>query len=189
MSTENNQYVVYPDKMRQVISVVVYAFFAFLEAYVLVSQTLKIYWDVLLVILMAFFIWQMVLSIRTLIRTAPLLVISDEGIRDYTSGVDFGLIPWSAIEKVETLPGSTSMQIGILISKHFKFNSNSKSVRTVAERNRQRTGFTLLIDGFSIGGRFKKTVSVLKEYGLKNKPSLIMKEYRDPFMNKVKKKK
>lgn len=189
MSTENNQYVVYPDKMRQGISVVVYAFFAFLEAYVLVSQTLKIYWDVLLVILMAFFIWQMIMSIRTLIKTAPLLVISEEGIRDYTSGVDFGLIPWSAIEKIETYPGSTSLQIGLLVSKNFKFNSSSKSVRTVAERNRQRTGFTLSIDGFSIGNRFKKTVSILKEYGHKNKPSLIIKEYVDPIMNRVKKKK
>lgn len=189
MSTDTNQYVVYPNKSKHAISIGVYTLFAFLEGYVMFTEDLKMYWKVLLAILIVFFVWQVVVNIRTVLQNPPLLVISDQGIRDYTSGIDFGLIPWQAIEKIETFPGGNSMQIGVLVSKSFKFSGGSKNANIIATRNKKQTGFTFSIDGFSIGNKFKKTFAVMQEYGLKNKPTMLVKEYSDPIMKRIKKKK
>lgn len=185
-----NDYVVYPDKVRSTISIIVYLLFTFLEAYLLFTNDLKPIWVVLLIVLMLFFAWQMVISIRALARKNPLLVISENGMKDYTSPVNFGLIPWNSIEKIETYPGRTSLQIGILVTKKFNYkNSGSKSAVKMAQRNRERTGFTISIDGF--GFQHTKLMEIFnkcKEYGLRNNPAIQIKEYEDPFLKRRKKK-
>lgn len=187
---ESNQYVVYPDKMRSGISAVVYAAFIILEGYILFTNGLGTLWNILLVVLMLFFLWQVIVNLRAMGKSRPLLVISDEGIKDYTSAVDFGLIPWSAIQKIETYPGGTSLQIGILVHSHYTFNNGaSKNAGIIAQRNIQRTGNSLSIDGFTLGNkRLKEIFNTLQEYGKKNNPSIIFREYEDPLLKRKKKK-
>ncbi|WP_338451176.1 STM3941 family protein [Niallia oryzisoli] len=188
---ETNQYVVYPDKVRSIISIAVYLAFVFLEAYILFTSDLNFMWNILLVILMAFLLWQVYQSYKTMLKDQPLLEISDKGIRDYTSSVDLGLIPWKVVEKIETYPGQSSLQIGIVVSKPYSFqNSSSKNAKKIADRNRQRTGYALSIDGFSFRNKkLKEIFHKFKEYGQKNNPAIIFNEYEDPLIKLAKKNK
>ncbi|MDP4084044.1 MAG: STM3941 family protein [Bacillota bacterium] len=186
----SNEYVVYPDKIRSSLSIIVYFIFLILEAYILFTNNFQLIWKVLLIAIMLFFVWQIVMSIRAIVKHDPLLVISDKGIKDYTSPVDFGLIPWSAIEKIETYPGSTSLQIGILVSKIYDFkNSGSMNAFKMAQRNRERTGHTISIDGFAFQSeKLRQIFNTCKDFGQKNNQGIIVKEYEDPFLKRRKKK-
>lgn len=188
---ETNQYVVYPDKVRSIISIAVYLAFVFLEAYILFTSDLNFMWNILLVILMAFLLWQVYQSYKTMLKDQPLLEISDKGIRDFTSSVDLGLIPWKVVEKIETYPGQSSLQIGIVVSKPYSFqNSSSKNAKKIADRNRQRTGYAFSIDGFSFRNKkIKEIFQKFKEYGQKNNPAIIFNEYEDPLIKMAKKNK
>ncbi|WP_394237759.1 STM3941 family protein [Niallia oryzisoli] len=185
---ESNQYIVYPDKVRNIISIAVYLAFVFLEAYILFTSNLTLIWNILLVILMAFLLWQVFQNYKTMSKGEPLLEISDKGIREYSSGVDLGLIPWKVVEKIETYPGQSSLQIGILVSKPYSFqNSSSKNAKKIADRNRQRTGYTLSIDGFSFRNKkFKEIFNQFKEFAHNNNPAIIIKEYEDPLLKMAK---
>lgn len=188
MSQESNQYVVYPDKVKNSISIVVYGFFALLEVYVLFTSDLNILWKILMIFLLAFLVWQVVMNIRTFIKNEPLLIISDEGITDHTSGIDFGLIPWKSIEKIETYAGSAGLKIGIVVSSLFSFQlGNSTVAQKVANRNRQRTGYSFSIDGISFRNQtFKEIFNKMMEYGQKHNPKMAVVPYEDPFIKRAK---
>jgi hypothetical protein len=192
LSNETNQYEVYPDKIRYITSILVYSFFIILEAYVLFTNKFKITWNILLLALIAYFFWQVVVTIKTLTKDEPILIISDEGIKDHTSGVDFGLIPWSEVEKVEMFSNNSSLQIGILAAKRFSFHhsTNNKNASKVAQRNRQRIGFTFTIDGVSF--KSKKLMEIFtkfKEYGQRNNQAIILKDYENKLLKRNKREK
>src|SRR4051812_26726487 len=89
VSQETNQYVVYPDKVKNGMSILVYGIFALLEVYVLFTSDLNIFWKILMIILLVFLVWQVVMNVKTLMKNDPLLIISEEGFTDHTTGIDF----------------------------------------------------------------------------------------------------
>ena len=186
------QYTVYPDKIRYITSIVVYVFFIILEAYVLVTSGFQILWNILLLALIAYFVWQVMVTFKTLSKDEPILIISDEGIRNHTAGVEFGLIPWSEIEKIEMFSGNSSLQIGVLVAKRFSYqhSDNNKNASKAAQRNRQRQGFTFTIDGLNF--KTKKLMEIynqLKEYAQRNNQDIILKDFDNKIYRRPKKEK
>ena len=188
MSQETNQFVVYPDKVKNGTSIAVYGFFALLEVYVLFTSDLNMLWKILMIFLLVFLVWQVVMNIKTLMKRDPLLIISDEGVTDHTTGIDYGLIPWKSVEKIETYAGSAGLQLGIVVSKSFSFQlGNSAVAQKVANRNRQRSGYTFSIDGISFNKQtFNEIFNKMKEYGQKHNPKMVAIQYEDPFLKRAK---
>lgn len=191
MSNEKNEYVVYPDKIRYGLTILIYSLFVIIEAYVLLTSKLHTTFIVLLVILMAFFVWQIGMNIRTLLKDEPLITISNKGIKDNTSLVDYGFIPWKEVQRIQTYPGGTSLQIGIAVSLDYAFpDSSSYNARKIAERSQMRSGYTLSIDGFGYRRKiFKKIFHTIKENALNSNPQIIIEEYEDPLIKRAKKNK
>lgn len=189
MSNETNKYEVYPDKIRYITSILVYSFFIILEAYVLFTNHFKILWNILLIALIAYFVWQVMITIKTLSKDEPILIISDEGISDHTSTVDFGHIPWSEVEKIEMFSSNSGLNVGILVAKRFSFqhSNNNKNASKVAQRNRQRIGFTFAIDGASFKSKkLMEIFKVFKEYAQRNNQAIILKDFESKFMKRNK---
>ena len=190
MSNETNQYAVYPDKIRYITSILVYTFFIILEAYVLVTNHFQMLWNVLLIALIAYFTWQVLVTLKTLRKDEPIFIISDEGILNHTSGVDFGLIPWSEVEKIEMFSNNSSLNIGVLVAKRFSFHhsKDNKNASKVAQRNRQRLGFTFAIDGVSFKTKkLNEIFNKLKEYAQRNNQAIVLKDFENKFLRRTKK--
>jgi hypothetical protein len=183
----DTKYTVYPDKFRYILSILVFAGFILFELYVLLTNDLNPILQVFLIIVVLLFAWQIWMNLKTILQNKPMLILSDRGIWVYDPRADFGTIPWKAVQKIETYPGPTSLQIGISVAPNYNFpDSPSEKARQVALNNFKRTGNTLSIDGFSFRRKkFKEIFSRMQEYAKQNNPAIIIKEYEDPILKRA----
>jgi len=183
----NREFTIYPDKRRYILSIIVFAFFIYLEAQILFIDNIHWIWKILIGVLMVFFAWQIYANVKIIMQNKPMLIVSEKGIHDLTSSVDLGIIPWKYIDRIDLYMGGNSLQIGVGVSPNFQLDQKlPQATSKQVMRNLSRTGYAVSIDGFNFGNkRFREIFAKLKEYGTKYNSSIIFKEYEDPLLKKA----
>ncbi|WP_203650219.1 hypothetical protein [Secundilactobacillus yichangensis] len=171
---------VYPDKIRTYTTSIVFMFFGVCFFTVIFIHTYLIF--------KIFSLFFAVMSLYLVYKTFhdghldhPDYVINDMGITDNTKSRRI-IVPWSDVLKIEMTPNNASMQIGILAKS---IVSDQEEKTDILKENFASNGnlafYSVMIDGFKYRQKsFLKIFKELERQGVKHNPKILISEYVDP---------
>jgi len=121
----------------------------------------------------AFFGFCAVLAVKKLSSTLPGLIISDEGITDYSSGLAAGTIPWKDVLSIQTTAVLNQSFILIMVSNPQEHIDRQKSAlkRKAMEVNYKTYGTPICLSANGLRYNFNELYKLLTESVNKNKNS------------------
>ena len=105
-------------------------------------------------------------SSRAIFQNKPGLVLDEEGITDYSSGVAAGFIPWKDVEEIQTTKVFSQSFILIMVQNPETYLDRAESIisRRAMEANFNSYGTPITISANSLKISFEELVGVFEGY-------------------------
>lgn len=174
---------VYHDRFKQSLSIVVTMIFLAGCGYILLRQDTHILAKSFMLMIGVLLLIQGYTVIKQLIAHDLCFKFDEFGITDYTKKNDALFLAWEEIVKIEMVSNNTSLQIGILAGKTIEDAAGmSEAIKANMTANGNLIYYNVIIDGFGYRKKrfaeiFDDCISMAKKYN----PKIYIQEYQDPF--------
>ncbi|MGT2832276.1 STM3941 family protein [Streptococcus halotolerans] len=92
----------------------------------------------------AFFGFCLVMYIKRIFRTHPLLIIDEQGITDHSSALAIGFIPWKDIENIEIRHMFNQIFISVEVTSHEAYLAKMTPLQRHATKANLKMGYPLV---------------------------------------------
>lgn len=172
----DNQFEIYPDKIKNYTTSCVFILFALSLLSVNTFKTAFLF-KMLATFFALLFAGFAIKIIRTMHIQVPDYVINNQGVIDNTKHPAL-IVPWNDILKIEITPNNTVWQIGI-IAKSVAHNrqQQAEALQTNLVTNGNLAFYSVIIDGFRYRSQtFLRIFQELKKQGLQHNPQILITE-------------
>lgn len=177
------EYLVYPDRMKQVFTLLMSSLFIVGCTGILLQANTHIIAKLFLGFMILLFGLHIVQLMQTLIKKQLLYRFDEKGISDYTKKNELLFLKWDEIMKIEIVTNNTSLQIGIVASKTLNDKElMSKSIKKNMLVNGNCIFYNVMIDGYAFRKKyFNEIFSEVSSFARNYNDKIVINEYRDPL--------
>lgn len=185
------EYKVYPDRVKEVLSLIIYAAMAAAVGCVIVFSRPHWLIIILCLIFLFFFAAMAVHCGKKALANDLLYIFNEQGITDLTRKERVINLDWNEVAKIEMLTNNSSLQIGIVGARVFEDNEQiSINVRENLLRNGNTIFYNIIIDGFLYRKKqFNEIFNQLRQMASRYNAQIVINEYIDPLARKKKSRK
>lgn len=180
------EYIVYLDRSKQLISVIINGILILICIGFLCMKTIPVGIRIFLGVIILLMGIMEGGNIRNMKEKRVLYRLDPEGITDYTEEKEPVYLEWSHVIKVDTVVNHTSLQIGIM---GIEVLDDQKEIGERIRRNLSVNGniacYHIVIDGFQFRKKvFAEIQDQCRQFARKYHPEVVITESKDPFLKR-----
>jgi len=182
------EYKIYPDRLKEMLSLIVYALFIAGLAAILFVYRPNICISIVIAVFIVLLGVMISAILKKVVRNQMLYLVDEGGITDYTKSEHIIHLTWEEIAKIEVLSNYSSLQIGILGSKVLEDKGAiSSNIHENLMRNGNTVFYNIMIDGFLFRKKqFQEIFQNLQLFAERSNSGILINEYVDPLAKKKK---